>query len=107
MAPSLLGQRQLAWVQVLIPAVAKMAQVFPITHRLREVREEVFGVARDPELVLNSFAYCLYQKKASAAKIQFGKPSCLLQMGKLRHGVGKYYGHTVRDPATSQLHHLG
>lgn len=73
-----LKQRQLAWVQVLIPAFAKMAQVFPTTHRLQEVREEVFGIAHDPELVLNSRASCFYQRKASTAKTKFKKPPCLL-----------------------------
>lgn len=71
---------------------AKMAQVFPTTHRLVEVREEVFGKAHDPELVLNLYVSYFDQKKASTAKTQPEKLSCLLQMGKLRQRVAKILG---------------
>lgn len=42
---------------------AKMAQVFPTTHRLGEVRKEVFGIAHDPEVLFNSYVSYFYQKK--------------------------------------------
>lgn len=48
-----------------------------------EEKEDVFGVPHDPELGLNSY-------KVSTIKIQLEKSSCLLQMGKLKHRLGKY-----------------